>query len=189
MFKYFALIVVVFCSLLGSAKASSQWLPYLPMHGSTGSDHYGLLSASNQTFSNITLHGPANVEKCMFLGATTLMGMLTASDSVFEELAMSGVCELKNTIISGILSLKGLLRAENSTFNTIEASTTALTLKNSVVENIIIQASEVTPQYVYLKNNSCVHGNVIFKGGDGIVMVTPDSKVHGKIIGGTYIIK
>lgn len=189
MYKKKFLLIAVFCAFLSSAEAYN-WQQYLPTKiDSEDGNHYGPLSSSHQSYNNVTIYGPANVTDCTFTGNTVVMGMLKATDSTFENLQVNGICDLKHTNISQALVLKGILTADNSVFDTIEASTSAITLKNSRAESILLNENGMIPQYVYLKKKSVINGDIVFKKAGGTVVSTSDSQILGKVIGGNLIVK
>lgn len=88
-------------------------------------------------------------------------------------------------------SVKGFLTASSTKFEKkLEVFSSETRLINSKVRHDLhLGHTDSKKQVVYLDNFSEVSGNIIFDDGDGDVIVSGQSKIGGKVIGGHIIEK
>jgi hypothetical protein len=151
-----------------------------------GSSHYG-----NETLGTLTCNGHLTLNGTTIQDDLTVNGSLVAENVMIEEMHVNGQVTLKGTHINGLAEINGYLRAENTDIRALlSLRSSKLDLFDSLTHGIIIkQSSDPRSAQVVNLNNTQVYGDIVFEGGNGLVVADEDSSVEGEVIGGKIIAK
>ncbi len=151
-------------------------------------DPYGVCHVSNNTVDKVICDGPAVLVDTKVKGVIKVTGALTAANVITHAGLVSGSATLKNVTIDGLTVINGDLNANHSTFNQDLKATANHTVLSgcSVKGSIVIDINNEHAPDVKIECGSLVNGDVEFKGKQpGLVQVTDDSFLKGKVINGT----
>ena len=164
----------------GSAKISNSRLN--AMHGS------GTLSLENsQIDGNIKMSGSLKINHSKLNGqAIYCSGSINSSNNNYlTSIKLSGNLYAKNDQFNALISGSGNIYAESSVFKQpITLATTKSNWSNSLIEsNIIINTAEIlfrTPTLTF--KNTRIHGDITFTKAKGMLILSGNSKITGKVI-------
>lgn len=151
-------------------------------------DPYGVCHLSKETVDKVICDGPAVLTDSTVTGDVKVTGSLTATNLAASASMTAGAATLKNVTVKGLVSINGDLYADHSTFNqNVQATANTTTLNEcSVKGSVIINVDNEHAPTVHIECGSLVNGDVEFKGKKpGLVQVTDDSFLKGKVINGT----
>lgn len=137
-----------------------------------------LLASGSPGLGN-TFYGPTN---CSGGSVDTIkvVGELDISGTVINQATVSGDVDTTRAQI-GTLNTGGILHANGSSFGTI-TSAADVYLSSSTAQNILINPDpDLHSEKVYL--NSSTVGNITFPGGEGMVITSNNSVIHGVVKG------
>lgn len=151
----------------------------------------GNMNCGAGNIESLEVNGSANLNGTNIIGDTLVNGLLMAEDSNFNSVEINGNAEFIQCSINQDALIKGTLKASSSKFNaSVGVYSSATRLINTLVNgDIHVYHTNPVNQVVYLDNFSRVTGNVVFDDGEGKVVLRGDSKVEGKIIGGSVLTK
>ena len=152
---------------------------------------YGPMTCSGGITPSISANGPVTMTDTIVEQTAQVNGDLTAEKVTFGSLTVNGKVTLHTVLVKGSTVISGDLSAQKTTFqDTLTISTNTVQLADCHTADLIIDNSGdgiVSPQILHLSEGSIVDGDVTFKAGDGIVRMSPDSKITGKVIGGKVV--
>lgn len=120
--------------------------------------------------------------KCKILD---INGLFNGEFVEAEEVSVLGTFMGNKINISGKTSIFGLLNVSESSFADITVNGENIILKNSTANNIYVKknTSKGTSQELTLAGKSTISGDVTFESGKGIINLSKDAKILGKITG------
>src|SRR6185295_12295151 len=170
------ILFIIFTLCFSFSLSAYDWQKHIPPYANQNDSnkpdlYYGPVFKNNATLQNMTVYGP------LTLTNSTIKGFLT----------LHGPGILESTTVMGPIVLFGILNAKNSFLNDVQAATTELTLYNTNAHSIVIRKNghSEKPQRVFLYGNSQISGAITFEQGNGKVIVSPDAKISGGVVGGT----
>lgn len=164
---------------------------------------YGSLDASRAQFENLVLMSDFNFKKVKVTETLTINGKIQGEKLDTNKLVLNGMLEGKKIIIrdgatinGGIdaeqldihgyltINVSGGFKARKSNFEKIKVSAKKIEFNEVILDSIEFDKNDKKPE-LYLTEGSLVKGDIIFKSGDGIVYKSADSKIEGKVKGGS----
>lgn len=149
---------------------------------------YGVCLLNKETVDKMICHGPAVLKDATITGDVKVSGALTGTNMNAKGVMIGGGATLKDCTINGSADIDGNMDASRVDFEQgllITANDVRLS-DSSVKGSIIVDIDNEHAPRVYLECGSTVSENVEFKGKKaGLVQVTDDSSVKGKVINGT----
>jgi cytoskeletal protein CcmA (bactofilin family) len=147
---------------------------------------FGVCNHGKETLPSVICDGPAVLKQTTITGNMNVTGKLYAEGLSVSSMTVLGDAELSDSEVNGEVKIVGNLKANQVNFKKgVAVESDKILLNHSVVNGtLIITSAQATP-YVQLQCSSAVKGAVFFDGKAGIVQVTGDSAVQGKIINGS----
>lgn len=184
-------------------EASLDWEKYIP-ENQNKNIRYGATQLIGESITSITINGPTVLDRATILDRIEVNGTINASKSKInhlivngnfsgfelnvKEIKVNGTVGLSSSIVSGTLTVYGLLNANECDFNgliLIDSSETYFNKSNIQDITILNNSFSLNTQKIYLKDNTAVNGKIIFKGGNGEVILSGNSTVtSSQIVGG-----
>lgn len=146
-------------------------------------------AVGNVVMGKVTLQcqqitGNATLTDTTMTGKLTVLGGLTSTRAKLDSIDVTGNVTLDSSTV-GPAKITGQLVATGSTFKDIEINSEDVKLSNSTAGNIVITSNRANSSPTLQLTKKCtVNGNITFTGSPGVVEVN-DSKITGKVIGGT----
>lgn len=147
---------------------------------------FDVCNFGNEKVTSVICYGPAVLKDTTVTGDVKVAGPLKASNISAGTMHIAGSATVQGSKILGSADVAGKLYAEKVTFEKgLNVSANAITLRSSIVKGPVVVSSQATKPYLKMECGSVVTGSVTFEGMEGIIQVTDDSMVQGKIINGT----
>lgn len=147
----------------------------------------GVVVYGTETLNGVQGNGFVTLDGTTVLGVVHVNGHLDAKNAKMASLSVNGnVCLTKSRVL-GNSDITGFMSAVGSKFDgDIAISSKKITLDNCQATHILVRktAWSFGSQVVELNHKSKVTGGIIFEAGDGRVLLSPDSHVGGRVIGG-----
>lgn len=146
---------------------------------------FGVCNYGKQTIDSVVCYGPTVMKSTIVTGDIKVTGSLQAEDLTAKNLLIQGSVDLKNSLIKGSTNAAGYLHADHVEFKQGIAVTSNDIFLNSVkVNGMVTVTSQDKSPYLQLQCGSTITGAVLFDGKAGVVQVTGDSLVQGKVVNG-----
>jgi hypothetical protein len=158
----------------------------------TGDVHIaGPIKAFQSTIGSMDIAGMAELDASTVQGKASVAGMLKAHKSILKVVQVAGGADLKKTTIKGDAKIAGSLLAVDSRFErNVDVYSDSIRLKSSEVKGDLLVKSKHEKPVVTLVCGSHVGGSITFSDVAGVVKVSPNSSVSGKINNGiTEVVK
>ena len=143
-------------------------------------------------FTNVEVNGDLTIT-CPICGDSSNLKCknLLAARSVIarnvkcDQMHILGSVQLENLEMSGDATIAGNVKIKNGKLNNLNSSSNETHLHNVKLNDIIIEEPRIPSQnqFIHLKGNTLVAGDINFKSGHGVVFMDNDAKINGKITG------
>jgi hypothetical protein len=148
----------------------------------------GIISYGKETFDAVKTNGFATLEGTTVKGALEATGRIKAIHASIGSFSCNGYATLIDTRIKSQSEVNGFLHAFATQFQgpvTVAAGSVDFT--DCTIDSLVIKSGAwiFGTQVVELYGNTVVKGSITFESGQGKVIKSPQSKIQGKIIGGS----
>ena len=146
---------------------------------------YGVCNYGKENLQSVVCYGPTMLKESQVTGDIKVTGPLRAYHVVAGGVSVTGPVLIENSAIHGLVNVIGDFSAVKDDFaSDLNITSQVVTLNQSTVHgSITIHASEGEPR-LKLQCSTAVAGSVTFSDKPGVVEVTEDSIVQGKVING-----
>lgn len=154
-----------------------------PLYALTGFDvcNYGKL-----TIPFVNCNGPAILKETKVDGDINVTGSLQADSISVKSILVQGSTQISDSQVKGSVNITGDLSADHVLFSQgIAVTSTSAILNHSKVNGLVTMTSDNKNPYLQVLCGSVVTGSVLFDGKPGVVQVSGDSSVQGKIVNGS----
>lgn len=155
---------------------------------SLGYEGYNICNFGKQTIPAIVCQGPTVMKETKVSGNVNVVGTLNAISVQMGALNVTGRAELYDAEVNGQATVSGELKATNADFkqNLMITGASAILNHVKIKGTVSIYAKEQTP-HLSLTCGTIVSQAVEFYGKAGIIEITDDSVIQGKIKNGSMI--
>lgn len=154
-----------------------------PLYAYTG---FGICNFGKEKVDNVVCYGPTVLKETQITGDVKVAGPLRASNVTMSGLDIKGMVKLQHSMVKGNADIAGYLEANDVTFEQgIHAMTREIMLNNSLVKGPVVIESKDEKPYLKMQCGTRITNTVTFVGQPGIIQITDDSIVQGKIANGT----
>jgi hypothetical protein len=146
---------------------------------------YGVCNYGKEILPSVICYGPAILKGTVVMSGIKVAGPLKAVDVMADSLVITGNADLRNTKIKGPTSITGSLQANNVEFqHGLIVSSDSVILNHSKVNgDLSINSQANKPRLILC--GTLISGAVTFYGMPGLIQITDDSTVQGKVINGS----
>jgi len=147
----------------------------------------GIVSYGKETMDSLEGNGFISLDGTQVRGKVSVNGNLKAQNATIGFLVCNGHANLQDCVIFGTSEVKGFMNAAKTEFQAgIIAGTQKIYLTDCATESLTIKdvSWAIGPQSVELKGNTVVKGSIIFESNKGVVYLSDQSRILGKVIGG-----
>ena len=148
---------------------------------------FGIVTLKDKVIPSLKACGLVRLNRVKVTGIAKIDGNLIANDLTAKEIFINGDAKIDASYIPLQLNINGLLKSSNSNFNNIVANSNKIILKKCEVVSIIFKEPFENTDQILELIDSRIKEDIEFKSGKGKVILTGESKVKGKIIGGKII--
>lgn len=154
-----------------------------PLYAYTGFD---VCNFGQEELDSVICYRPAVLKQTIVKGGIKVTGSLKADDITAQDLLIEGNVDIQNSRITGQVKVTGDFYANNVEFKKGVAVTgTDIVLNHSNVEGLMTITSTIKPPYVQVQCGSVIAGSVLFSDKAGVVQITGDALVQGKVVNGS----
>lgn len=155
-----------------------------PVHAYTG---FGICNYGKETVPTVICYGPSVLIGTSITNEMKIAGQLKANKiTVGSSVKVAGAVELNDSVIKGPVEITGALDAKNVDFQkSITIESDSITLNHTIVRGSMVITSKVNKPYLRLYCSTTVTGSVLFDGKEGVIEVSEESIVQGKIVNGS----
>jgi hypothetical protein len=147
---------------------------------------FGVCNHGKETLDSVLCNGPTVLKETMINGSMNITGTLHADGISVADMTILGAADISNSEVNGKVKVVGALNADHVKFKRgIAIESHNILLNHTVVNGTVIVTSKENTPYVQVQCSSVVKGSVFFDGKAGVVQVTGDSLVQGKIVNGS----
>ena len=146
---------------------------------------FGICNFGKERVEHVICYGPTVLNETMVSGEVKVAGPLKAYKVLMESMTITGAARVQNSSVSGPVIVKGYLYASSTIFEKdLIVTSNRLDLDHVLIKGSVTMHSDKDKPYIKLQCGSRVMGSVTFDGVAGVVQMTDDSKVEGKIQNG-----
>lgn len=147
---------------------------------------YGLCNYGKETIASVICYGPTVMKGTTVTGDIKVTGSLQAETISAQALVIEGAATISDAQIDGYVNVTGEFSADHVKFKKGVAITSYdITFNHSTVGGLVTITSPDKTPYVQVQCSSVITGAILFDGKAGVVQLTGDSIVKGKVINGS----
>jgi hypothetical protein len=147
---------------------------------------FGMCNFGRETISNIVCYGPVILKDTTVSGNMKVAGSLKADNATIGSITVDGTVSIESSRVKGSTNIVGTLSASGVEFmKDVSIVSDTVTLNNSKLDGSLKVTSEQTKPKLVLECGTIIAGNVTFDSKSGVVSMTGDAAVQGKIINGS----
>lgn len=146
---------------------------------------YGICNHGKENLSTVVCYGPTVLKETTVAGEIKVTGPLRAYDVTSGGVNVVGSVSLEKSMVKGRVVIVGPFSAQQTDFvGDMDMTSNEAVLSQTKVRGSIVLHSSQTEPHLKLQCGTIVTGSVTFADKPGIVEVTDDSIVQGKVVNG-----
>ena len=146
---------------------------------------FGICNFGKENVSSIICYGPAVLKETTVSGDVKVTGPFKAFHVTMGAMDITGAAEIENSTVKGTTAVRGYLAATKVDFqHGLTVTGNNVVLIGSTVEGPITITAQPDKPYLKIQCGSNVVGDVTFVGSAGVIQITDDSGLKGKIKNG-----
>ncbi len=147
---------------------------------------FGVCNFGDQKVDSVVCYGPAVLKQTSIAGDLKVAGTLDAQRITAQAMNVEGAAKISDSDIAGPASVNGNLTATQVNFQKdVNVTGTNIFFSRTSIKGTVTVNSTSSAPYVVMQCGTIVRGTVIFAGKAGVVQITGDSIVAGKIKNGS----
>jgi len=147
---------------------------------------FSVCNHGNETLSSVMCDGPSVLKQTQITGDMNIAGTLQADGISVTSMKVIGETRIANATVRGSVNVVGDLSASHVVFSKgIAIQSNNILLNHTTVDGLVIVTSPDKTPYVQIQCGSDVKGSVMFDGKAGVVQITGDSILRGKVVNGS----
>lgn len=149
---------------------------------------FGICNHGKETLDNVICYGPTVLKETTVTGDVKVAGPLTAINVTAGSLTINGTCDLQNTKVKGAVEVIGNLNATGVEFQqsvTVQADDIYMS-HTRIAGSMTVSALSKNPT-ITMECGTVIKGSLTFQGKAGVIQITDDSIVVGKITNGSMV--
>lgn len=146
---------------------------------------FGVCNFGDQKVDSVICYGPAVLKQTSIAGDLKVAGTLDAQRITTQAMSVEGAAKVSDSDIAGNASVTGNLTATKVNFQKdLSVTGNNIFFSNTSIKGTVTVNSSNSAPYVVMQCGTIIRGAVIFAGKAGVVQITGDSIVAGKIKNG-----
>jgi hypothetical protein len=147
---------------------------------------FGVCNFGKEVVEAVICYSPAVLKQTTIKGDIKVTGSLKADSITARGMIIEGNVDIQNSQINGQVNVTGDFYANNVEFKKGVAVTgTDIVLNNSNVNSLMTITSTIKTPYLQVQCGSVISGSVLFSDKAGVVQITGDALVQGKVVNGS----
>jgi hypothetical protein len=146
---------------------------------------FGICNFGKETVSSVICYGPAVLKDTIVSGDVKVTGPLKAFNVTIGSMDITGTADIQNSTVKGPTIVTGYLTATKVDFQKgLTVTGNEVLLSGSTVKGPITITSQPDKPYLKVQCGASITGDVTFVGTEGVIQITDDSGLAGKIKNG-----
>lgn len=146
---------------------------------------YGVCDYGKNVVDEVVCYGPTVMKGTTVKGDIKVTGPFQANNISAKNLVIEGPVEISNSQIAGSVKTAGEFSADHVEFKKgVAVTANNVVLNHSVVNGLMTITSNQKTPYLQVQCSSVITGAVLFDGKAGVVQITGESLVKGKVVNG-----
>jgi len=147
---------------------------------------FGVCNFGKQTVSDVICYGPVILKDTTISGDMKVAGSVKAAGVTIGSMTVAGSVTMESSRVNGVVNIVGSLNTNGVEFvKDLMITSSMVTLTNTKLDGSIKITSEQVKPTLVMQCGTVITGNVTFDSKAGLVQMTDDSSVQGKIVNGT----
>jgi cytoskeletal protein CcmA (bactofilin family) len=147
---------------------------------------YNICNYGNQTIDSVICNSPTVMKDTTVRGDIKVTGSLSAKNINAQNVEVEGNTDISDSKIMGNVQIKGSFSANNVQFQKgVAVESESIMLNHSTVNGLMTITSDQNTPYLQMQCSSVISGSVLFSGKAGIVQITGESLIKGKVVNGS----
>lgn len=156
-------------------------LPYA--YGYSG---FGICNFGKESLPSVICYGPSVLKQTTVANEVKVTGSLRASEVTTGAVFVTGAFYVDNSKIKGSVEVTGDVEVNKVEFDKdLNVTSAKVVFNQSYVKGSVIINSETIKPILKMQCGSHIDGSLTFNGEPGVIEITDDSYVKGKITNGT----
>lgn len=154
-----------------------------PVYSYTG---ISVCNHGKETVSTVVCYGPTVLKETTVKGDIKITGSLQADNITADAVVVDGGMEITTADIRGSVNVTGDLNADHVKFHKGVAVTgEEIMLNHTTINGLMMISSTDKNPLLQVQCGSVIKGSVLFEGKAGVIQVSDDSQIQGKVINGS----
>lgn len=147
---------------------------------------FGVCNYGKETIASVICYGPTVLKQTTVSGNIKVTGSLQAENISVQDIVVEGAVDIKNSQVTGSVNIVGSLMSDHVEYKKgVAVTSDKITLNHSTINGLMTVTSQQNSPYLQVQCSSVITGSVFFDGKAGVVQVTGDSIVKGKVVNGS----
>lgn len=149
---------------------------------------FGICNFGKEEVPVVICYGPAVLKDTVVTGDVKVAGPFTANNVILGSMTITGTADMQDATVKGAADVTGQLTATNATFKKgLTVTADNVLLHHTVVKGSMVITAQTTNPTLTMECGSSISGTMTFMGKAGIIKITDDSIISGKIVNGSMI--
>ena len=158
----------------------------LTLHAAHAYVGFGVCNFGDQTVDSVVCYGPAVLKKTTITGDLKVAGALDAQHITVQGMDVAGAAKISDSDVAGPVSIAGNLTSTQVNFQKdLDVSGDNISLSHTNIKGSMTVHSKDNSPYVVMQCGTVIRGTVVFADKAGVIQITGDSIVVGKIKNGS----
>lgn len=146
---------------------------------------YSVCTYNKQAVDSVVCYGPTVMNDTTVRGDIKVTGSLKAKNISAQNVIVEGSAEISDAKIMGSVNIVGSLTAMNVEFlKGVAVESDAVLLNHTVVNGLVTITSSQKSPVLQVQCSSALNSAVLFSGKAGVVQITGDAYLKGKVANG-----
>jgi hypothetical protein len=147
---------------------------------------FGVCNYGKESIPSVICYGPTVMKETHVAGDIKVTGSLQAENISTRGIQVEGTVNLSNAQVSGAVNVTGDFSADHVQFaQGVAVTGTQIILSNTKVNGLMTITSDKDSPTLQVLCNSTITGSVLFSGKAGVIQVTDNSSIQGKVVNGS----
>lgn len=147
---------------------------------------FGVCNFGDQKVDSVVCYGPAVLKQTTIAGDLKVAGTLDAQHITVQGMSVEGAANISDSDVGGAVSISGDLNSNQVNFQKdLDVTGDNISLSHTTIRGSMTVHSKSKSPYVVMQCGTVIRGTVVFADKAGVIQITGDSIVAGKIKNGS----
>ena len=147
---------------------------------------FGVCNFGDQKVDSVVCYGPAVLKQTTIAGDLKVAGTLDAQHITVQGMSVEGAANISDSEVGGAVSITGNLTSNQVNFQKdVDVTADNISLSHTNIKGSLTIHSNSNSPYLVMQCGTVIRGTVVFADKAGVIQITGDSIVAGKIKNGS----